>query len=215
MGWSKFRQRNRSRVLTVTPVQISFIVMVTNTAPAPTPYRFTRDEYYRMAEAGLFQDQHVELLDGEIITMSPKLTPHAFTVNQLMYTLIAALGSTAIVRVQDPIVLNNNSEPEPDIAICLPVPDKYKQAHPTADQVIIVIEVAESSLTFDRTWKARSYAGARIPEYWIVNLVDRQVEVLTDPDASSRNYRQRRVVMPHEELILPGGNSLAISSILS
>jgi len=188
--------------------------MATSASLAPAPYQFTRDDYYRMAEAGLFQDQHVELLDGEILTMSPKLTPHAFTVNQLMYMLIAALGSTAIVRVQDPVVLNNNSEPEPDIAVCFPVPDKYKSAHPTADQVLLVIEVAESSLTHDRTRKARAYAAGGIPEYWIANLIDRQIEVLTDPDPSSLNYRQRRVAMLGEELTLPGGSIISVSDIL-
>ena len=161
-----------------------------------------------------FKTSTFELLDGEIITMSPKLTPHAFTVNQLMYTLIAALGSTAIVRVQDPVVLNNNSEPEPDIAVCLPVPDKYKSAHPTADQVLLVIEVAESSLTHDRTRKARAYAASGVPEYWIANLIDRQIEVLTDSDPTSRNYRQRRIVKPDEELTLPGGSIISVSAIL-
>src|SRR5881396_439512 len=99
--------------------------MASHSAVAPAVYRFTRDEYYRMAEAGLFQDERVELLDGEIIMMSPQLSPHAFTVNQLMYTLVTKLGSTAIVRVQAPIVLNNWSEPEPDIAVCQPDPGRY------------------------------------------------------------------------------------------
>lgn len=181
---------------------------------APAPYRFTRAEYYRVAEAGLFQNKRVELLDGEIITMSPKLTPHAFTVNQLKYTLIAALGSTALVRVQDPIVLNNTSEPEPDIAVCLPVADHFKQAPPTADQVLLVIEVAESSLTYDRTRKARAYAASGIPGYWIANLIDLQVEVLSDPDRTSRDYRQRRIAGPGEELTLSGGSKIAVADIL-
>ncbi len=188
--------------------------MATSTATAPAPYRFTRDEYYRMAEAGLFEKKRVELLDGEIITMSPQLTPHAFAVNRLMYEIIAKLGQTALVRVQAPIVLHSRSEPEPDIAVCIPVPDNYKHKHPTPDQVLLVIEVAESSLMYDRTRKARAYAAARIPEYWIVNLVDRQVEVLTDPDSASRNYKQKRIVKPDETLTLPGGSSIAVSDIL-
>lgn len=127
------------------------VAMASHASPAPGAYHFTRDEYYRMAEAGLFQDAHVELLDGKIIVMSPKLTPHAFTVNGLMYALVTKLGAKAIVRVQDPIVLNNWSEPEPDIAVCQPDPDRYLRAHPRVDQVLLVIEVAESSLTYDRT----------------------------------------------------------------
>src|SRR5881396_1498562 len=104
--------------------------MASHSAVAPAVHRFTQDEYYRMAEAGLFCDERVELLDGEIVTMSPKLTPHAFAVNRLMYALITKLGSQALVRVQDPIVLNNWSEPEPDLAVCQPDPDNYKRAHP-------------------------------------------------------------------------------------
>ena len=79
--------------------------MATSASFAPAPYRFTRNEYYRMAEAGLVQNKRVELLDGEIITMSPQLTPHAFTITRLIYELIAKLGSVALVRVQAPVVL--------------------------------------------------------------------------------------------------------------
>jgi Uma2 family endonuclease len=188
--------------------------MASRSSAVPIVRRFTRDEYYRMAEAGLFCEERVELLDGEIITMSPKLTPHAFTVNQLMYALITTLGATAVVRVQDPIVLNNWSEPEPDIAVCVPVPDRYKQAHPRADQVLVVIEVADSSLTYDRTRKARAYAASGIPEYWIVNLIDQRVEVLTDPDPSAQSYHQQHLTFAGDMLPLPGGSSLAVSDIL-
>lgn len=188
--------------------------MTTQSSAAPTAHRFTRDEYHRMAKAGLFQDERVELLDGEIITMSAQLSLHAFTVSQLMYELIAKLGSAAIVRGQSPIVLNNRSEPEPDIAVCIPVPDRYKQAHPKADQVLLVIEVAESSLTYDRTRKARAYAASSIGEYWIVNLIDRRIEVFTDPDPKSRNYRQRRHVGVGDILSLPGSGTLAVADIL-
>jgi Uma2 family endonuclease len=167
-----------------------------------------------MAEAGLFQHERVELLDGEIITMSPQLTPHAFSVNQLMYLLITALGTTAIVRGQAPVVLNNRSEPEPDIAVCAPVPDKYKGAPPKADRVLLVIEVAESSLVYDRTRKSRAYAASGIPEYWIVNLIDRRVEILTDPDKKTRGYRQQRYASAGDRLSLSGGASIAANDIL-
>lgn len=188
--------------------------MASRVSPEPTAYRFTRDEYYRMAEVGFFQDERVELLDGEIIAMSPQLSPHAFSVTQLIYLLITTFGSTAVVRGQLPIVLNNWSEPEPDIAICQPDPHKYKHAHPRADQVFLVIEVAESSLRYDRTRKARAYAASGIPEYWIVNLVDRRVEVFTDPDPAARVYRQQRQVSAGDTLPLPGGYTLAVDDIL-
>jgi Uma2 family endonuclease len=188
--------------------------MGTRTAAAPTLYRFTRDEYYRMAEAGLFENKRVELLDGEIITMSPHNTLHAATVYQAAHAIEQAIGNTTCVRCQLSIVLNSRTEPEPDIAVCRPVPDSYKQKHPTPDQVLLVIEVAESSLRYDRTRKTRAYAAARIPEYWIVNLVDRQIEVLIDPDAASRNYQQKPIVTPNEALTLPGGSSILSSAIL-
>ena len=181
---------------------------------APTSYRFTREDYHRMGEAGLFHDTRVELLDGEVLTMSPKLTPHAYAVNQLTYALITQLGSTAIVRIQDPIVLDNWSEAEPDIAICLAVPDRYKQAHPKAAQVLIVIEVADTSLSHDRIRKARAYAASGIPEYWIVNLIDRQVEVYTAPDSTTSTYRQRRDLLPGDILALAGGSTIAVSDLL-
>jgi len=188
--------------------------MASSASLAPVVHKFTRDEYYRMAEAGLFRDERVELLDGEIITMSPKLTPHAFAVNRLMYELITKLGTSALVRVQDPIVLNNWSEPEPDIAVCQPDPNRYLQEHPRADQVLLVIEVADTSLTYDRTRKARAYAASGIPEYWIVNIPNRRIEVLTDPDPATQSYRQQRHVFPGDVLPLPGGNTIAVDNIL-
>ena len=188
--------------------------MASLSSVAPAVHRFTRDEYYRMAEAGLFDDERVELLDGEIITMSPKLTPHASTVNSLMYALITTLGASALVRVQDPIVLNNWSEPEPDIAVCYPDPDRYLHAHPRADQVFLVIEVAETSLAYDRTRKARAYAASGIPEYWLINLPDRRIEVLTDPEPAAQQYRQQRVAFPGDVLALPGGKTIAAADIL-
>jgi Uma2 family endonuclease len=188
--------------------------MAHGTSAAPSVHRFTRDEYYRMAEAGLFTDERVELLDGEIITMSPQLSPHAFTVNQLLYLLITTLGATVIVRGQTPIVLDDWSEPEPDIAVCQPDPDRYKNAHPRPDQVLLVIEVAESSLTYDRTRKAPAYAASAIPEYWIVNLIDRQVEVFTDPEPTRQRYRQQRFAFAGDVLALPGGSTIEVSDFL-
>lgn len=188
--------------------------MASRASAAPTVHRFTRDEYYRMAEAGLFRDERVELLDGEIITMSPQLTSHAFTVNRLMYVLIAELGATALVRVQAPIVPNDWSEPEPDITVCQPDADGYKQAHPKADQVLLVIEVADTSLAYDRTRKARAYAASHIPAYWIVNLIDRQVEVFTDPDPTTQSYRQQYYASVSDALPLPGGSVLPLADIL-
>jgi Uma2 family endonuclease len=119
-----------------------------------------------------------------------------------------------LVRVQDPIILNDWSEPEPDLAVCQPDPDYYKHAHPKPDQILLVIEVADSSLAYDRTRKAQAYAGSGIPEYWIVNLPDGQIEILTDPIPGTAQYRQRRLAFGGDTVSLPGGGSLAVSDLL-
>jgi len=162
----------------------------------------------------LFREERVELLDGEIVTLSPKNSPHAATVHRLWSALSRMLGDTAHVRAQDPIILDDWSEPEPDIAVCQPDPYDYAREHPRATQVLLVIEVADSSLSYDRNRKARAYAASGIPDCWLVNLRDRQIEVLSDPDAAARRYRRKQILSQDEMVTLPGGQSLAVSDIL-
>lgn len=181
---------------------------------APTPYRFTREEYYRMWESGFFSDKRVELLDGEIITMPPQNPPHAGTTSGLATVVIRSLATTCIVRIQAPIVLNDWSEPEPDVAICRLVPDNYRHEHPKASEVLVVMEVAKTSLAYDRQRKAVAYAASGIPEYWIINLVDNRIEVFSDPDPVAQRYRQERLAFRGDTLALPGGASLAVDEIL-
>jgi len=188
--------------------------MASRSSAAPSVHRFTRDEYYRMAEAGLFRDERVELLDGEIITMSPQNTPHASTVYRLDYRLQQLIGYTTCIRCQLPIVLNDWSEPEPDIAVCVPDPDDYSQAHPQPGQILLLIEVADASSAYDRGQKAVAYAASGIPELWIVNLPDRRIEVLTDSDLALQLYRQQRYAFAGETLPLPGGSVIAVTDIL-
>jgi Uma2 family endonuclease len=180
---------------------------------APTPYRFTREEYYRMWESGFFSDKRVELLDGEIITMPPQNPPHAGTTSDLATIVIVALGSNFVVRSQLPIVLTDWSEPEPDIAVCRP-PNRYRHEHPKAGDVLLLIEVADTSLTYDRRRKTAAYATSGIPEYWIINLVDKRIEVFSDPDPVAQRYRQERVVFRGDTLALPGGAPLVVDEIL-
>src|SRR5262245_22966351 len=156
--------------------------MSARAATVPVPHRFTREEYYRMGEAGLFADERVELLDGEIITMPPQNPPHAGVTSRIAQALIRLLGTLFSVRIQLPIVLDDWSEPEPDIAVCQLDPDDYEREHPRADQVWLVIEVAEASLSYDRSQKVAAYSRSSIPEYWIVNLLNRRIEVFSDPD---------------------------------
>ena len=188
--------------------------MASRSSTAPAVHRFTRDEYYRMAEAGLFRDERVELLDGEIITMSPQNTPHASTVYRLAHKLEQLIGNTTCIRCQLPIILNDWSEPEPDIAVCAPDPDDYGRAHPQPGQILLLIEVADASSPYDRGQKTAAYAASSIPELWIVNLPDRRTEVQTDPAPGTQSYRKQQHASEGDVLPLPGGGSIAVADIL-
>ncbi len=181
---------------------------------APTPYRFTREEYYRMWELGLFSDKRVELLDGEIITMPPQNAPHAGKVHRIVRTLFSLVGANLSIRGQAPIILDDWSEPEPDVAICRLDADDYQGEHPKASDVLVVMEVAKTSLAYDRQRKTAAYATSGISEYWIINLIDNRIEVFSDPDPVAQRYRQERLVFRGDTLTLPGGASLAVADIL-
>lgn len=181
---------------------------------APEPRRFTREEYYRMYDAGLFRDERVELLEGEIIAMSPQNNPHASTVARINNLLIPLLGRKLSVRVQLPVHLDHRSEPEPDFAICEFDSDDYAAGHPRPVTILLLIEVADASLAFDRKRKRPAYARAGIPEYWIVNLPDRSIEVSSRPDASAGRYRVSRRARPGEHVALPDGTAVAVADLL-
>lgn len=139
---------------------------------------FTVGEYHRMGEAGIFSEgQRVELIEGEIIEMSPIGSAHAAKVKRLNRLLVRRLGTRAIVQVQDPVVLNRFSEPEPDVAVLKPRDDFYAERHPQPADVLLLVEVADSSRVFDRTVKVPLYARAGIPELWVVDVVDELIEV--------------------------------------
>lgn len=180
-------------------------------APAPIPRRtppaererkkglhlWTRDEYHRMAEAGLFDDKRVELLDGRIWEMPAQLTPHAVAVGNTRRALEAAFGANYFARDQAPIVLNGGSEPEPDVVIVPGIPNDYYPDHPHPAQIAVLVEVSDSTLRDDRLKKARAYARAGIGDYWIVNLVHRRLEVHRDPTSEGK-YRDVRAYTPEE-----------------
>lgn len=142
---------------------------------------WTRDEYHRIIEAGLLQDKRVELLDGRIWDMPPQMTPHAVSVGNTRRALEAAFGTDYFARDQLPVVLDDGSEPEPDVAIVPGVPNDYFPDHPHPAQVAVLVEISDSTLRDDRGKKARAYAKAGIADYWILNLVDRQLEIHRDP----------------------------------
>ena len=125
----------------------------------PRPHRLTVDEYYRMAEVGLLPpDARVELIDGEIIDMAPIGSRHAAAVDLLAERFIQAAKGTVVVRIQGPVRLGPRSEPQPDHAVLRPRADRYARSHPTAADVLLVVEVSDATLRFDREVKANLYA---------------------------------------------------------
>ena len=153
---------------------------------------FTVDEVLAMDRAGIFHpEERFELLDGEIIVMPPIGEPHADGTTRLSMDLTYSLYDRAWVRVQNSVRLDDYGLPEPDIAV-VRLRDDYHLEHPSPADVFLLIEVADSSLEFDREVKLARYAAARIPEVWIVNVRARQVEGYSDPVDGT--YRSRRVV---------------------
>jgi Uma2 family endonuclease len=143
---------------------------------------WTVDEYHRMIEAGILTpSDRVELIEGKIVSMAAKNPPHAATNLCAADYLKQRLADKALVRIQDPIQLSQYSEPEPDLAIVAPNVRKYIDHHPRPDEVLLLIEVADTSLQDDRTIKAPLYAKAGILEYWILDVNTRQVYVFRDP----------------------------------
>jgi Uma2 family endonuclease len=140
-------------------------------ADLPRPHRLTVADYYRMAETGILApDARVELIDGEIIDMAPPGISHAASVLLLTHALVRAAGDRALVLVQNPVRLNPYSEPQPDLALLRPRDDFYREHHPRAHDVLLIIEVAATSLRFDRETKLPLYARHGIPEMWLVDL---------------------------------------------
>lgn len=153
--------------------------------------RFSIHEYHRMAEVGILsEDDRVELIEGEIVRMSPIGSRHAACVDRLNRLLNRFTNLSAIVRVQSPILLNGNSEPEPDISLLRPRDDFYTGGHPMPDDVLLLIEVADTSVERDLEVKLplSLYAQAGIPETWIVDLPAETIEVHSRPDGGE--YRE-------------------------
>ncbi len=152
------------------------------------PRRFTVDEYLQMTETGILtEDDAVELIHGQIVEMSPENSPHRVCVVKINQALVRQLADAKyFVQTQSTLPLDDRNAPEPDLAVLRGTPDELmREELPAA----LVIEVADTSLERDRTVKQQLYAQAGIPAYWIVNLVDREIEVYTDPQ--SERYRER------------------------
>lgn len=170
-------------------------------APEPALRLITVDEYYRMGEAGIFdEDGQVELFQGRIYKLSPKSPLHSATVDTAGDYLKERIGKRAIVRTQEPIRFNSHSEPEPDIAVLKPREDRYSKAHPTPEDCLLLIEVSLSTLKYDREKKGAAYAAAGVPQYLILNLAARELEDHREP--SPEGYRYKHLLRADERFNL-------------
>lgn len=166
--------------------------------PAAEPHakRWTRAEFYELAEQGYFRGKRVQLIDGEIFEMAPQGHPHSKAIMLLTRWATTHFPPPALVRIQMPLNASVTSDPEPDVAI-VPDPSWATSDHP--ESAILVIEVADSSVRLDRR-KAAIYAGCGVPEYWLVNLPESQVEVHRGSQVPQRRYVDTFVVKPPQDL---------------
>jgi Uma2 family endonuclease len=152
---------------------------------------FTVEEYHRMAEAGILsEDDRVELIEGELVTMSPIGSRHAACVARLT-ALLFPVGGRGILWVQNPIRLGARSEPQPDVALLRYRPDFYASAHPGPEDILLVVEVAETSADADRSLKIPLYARYGIPEAWLVDLLEERIEIYRHP--TPQGYRSLHI----------------------
>ncbi|MFA0768871.1 MAG: hypothetical protein OXFUSZZB_002199 [Candidatus Fervidibacter sp.] len=167
--------------------------------------KFSKAEYYRMAELGFFNGQRVELIDGEVILMSPQEAGHATAVGLVADALQAVFTEGFTVRVQQPLDLGETYEPEPDVAVVPGQRRDYSTAHPKT--AVLIVEVALSSVDYDRTVKGSLYAKAGIQEFWLLNLKERRLEVFREPvpmpdQPFGFGYKSLRIYLP-EETVAP------------
>ncbi|MBW3623137.1 MAG: Uma2 family endonuclease [Armatimonadetes bacterium] len=162
---------------------------------SPERYRFSTDDYERMIEAGILtEDERLELIEGEILHMSPIGKLHVLVVTRLTYLLIRNAGDRWVVWTQNPIRLSDSTEPQPDMALIRPREGFFGDDLPTPADVLLIIEVSDTTLEFDRTTKLRLYAEAGIPEFWIVDLTTDTIWVYARPEEGeyrdSRSFRR-------------------------
>ena len=145
----------------------------------PETKRWTRDEFYRMVEDGYFDGQRAELIGGEVLVMSPQNPPHFSEIKRIETQLQFVFDKGFWIRTQGPLSLGLDSDPEPDLAVVKGTFEDFSNSHPTS--ALLIVEVADTTLDYDRGRKASLYASAGIADYWIVNLRDHQLEVCRKP----------------------------------
>ena len=179
-------------------------------------HHISLDRYHAMIAAGILgEDDPVELLAGKIIDMSPSGRYHAVCVTQLAEWFLPRLKNQYICRQEQPITIPSGSEPEPDYVIAARRDHKYLTHHPYPEDIYLLIEVADQTLARDRGAKLRIYAAAGIPEYWILNLIDRQVEIYADPDTVAGSYAKRHILGEAEIIVAhPLAGRVAVVNLL-
>ena len=180
---------------------------------AHTPHLWSRSEYERMAEAGIFEPGvRMELIDGEILDMAPQGTRHFTAIRLIEDALRAIFGDGWDIRTQGPLAIDDRSEPEPDVALVRGTPRDFRDAHP--DSASLVVEVADTSLGFDRLRKKRLYARTGIQEYWIVDLGAGQLEIYRRPEGD--DYAEKRILGSGDQIspLAAPDSQLAVSDLL-
>jgi len=171
-----------------------------STSVTARPHPLTVDDYHRMGDEGiLHHDDRIELVEGEIVRMPPIGPAHAGKVSRLSQLFTRLLGDRAIVWAQNPILLPPHNEPQPDIAILLSRPDFYESALPVAGDILLLIEVSDTSLAFDRDKKQPVYARFGIPEFWIVDVNAKRVTIFREP--SPTGYRNIEIARADADLV--------------
>jgi len=166
-----------------------------------TKRKLTVDDFLVMGERGLFApDERLELIDGELYEMTPPSSKHVAWVNRVAKVLERAYGDHTIIQVQSPVALTEYSSPEPDVAVLQFQDDFYEAELPPADRILLVVEVAWSSLGYDRETKLPQYAKARVPEVWIVNLDEQKLEVYREP---REDLYRHRLLLNLDEAVTP------------
>ena len=189
--------------------------MATMLGELMTRHRLTVADYHQMAESGILgPDDRVELIAGEVLDMSPIGSLHAALVRALARWLTDSVGLRAIVAVQDPIHLDDSSEPQPDIALLKPRPDYYAAAHPGPADTLLIVEVAESSLAYDLGVKVSLYARHGIPEVWVIDATTRNTYRFRGP--RPEGYAEQGTIAPDEPLTclaLPGATTTLAAAL--
>jgi Uma2 family endonuclease len=183
----------------------------------PQPYRFTVEQYEKMTEQGIFTERDkVELIDGLVLSQMTKNRPHVVATQLVREALSRLMPAGWHLGKEDPIRIPGRSEPEPDVTVIRGEPRDYLDKAPDASDIALLVEVAETSLDFDATDKLRVYASAGIPVYWIVNLVNRRLEVYCEPDSDGYRSRQELALDQHVSVVIAGATvgRIAVADLL-